>query len=280
VQIISSLQLIRFGNCLIAAVSVWVGAYLAAGFVTTPALWVTMAGVFCICAGGNIVNDIIDRRIDTISHPDRPIPAGKVSIHAAKVLAIIFHLSAMILIAFSNLTVALAGVFAILALLAYNLRLKRVPLVGNLIIAILAGLTLVCGGLAVDPDATLLLPGPIVAAMFAFFFHLIREIIKDIEDMDGDSRNNASSLALWLGVKPSLSLALLLTLIAMALTVLPFVLGWYGIVYLWIVLLLVDLPVTAFVLLAFLRPSRRRLNWCRICLKVGMVCGLAALVVA
>lgn len=279
-QIILSLQLIRFGNCLIAAVSVWVGGYLAVGFVTTPALWLTMAGVFCICAGGNIVNDIVDRRIDSISHPERPIPAGRMSANSAKVLAIVFHLSAIILIAFSSLIVALAGVFAILALLAYNLRLKKVPLVGNLIVAILAGLTFIVGGLAVAPDATLLLPGPIVAAVFAFFFHLNREIIKDIEDMDGDSRENASSLACWLGVKTSLSVALLLTFIAVALTVLPFVFEWYGCVYLWIVLVLVDLPVLAFVLLAFFKPSRQHLNWCRICLKVGMVFGLAALVAA
>lgn len=276
----SILQLIRFGNCLIAAVSVWVGGYLAAGFVTTPALWVTMAGVFCICAGGNIVNDIVDRRIDAVSHPDRPVSAGRISIRSAKVLAIVFHLCSLILVAFSNLNVAIIGIVAIVALLGYNLRLKRVPLVGNLIVAALAGLTFVCGGLAVDPEATVLLPGPVVATVFAFFFHLIREIIKDIEDIEGDRRGNSSSLALWLGTNPALSLALVLSVITVVLTILPFAFDWYGTVFLSLVLLLVDLPLLVFILLAFIRPTRQHLNWCRISLKVGMVFGLVALIVA
>ena len=89
-------------------------------------------------------------------------------------------------------------------------------------------MTFVCGGLAVDPVAALILPGPLIATVFAFLFHLIREIVKDVEDREGDRRVGGSSLALWLGVRPSLGIGLGLYLVLAASTFVPYAMEWYG----------------------------------------------------
>ena len=57
----------------------------------------------------------------------------------------------------------------------------------------MSGTVLLAGGLAVDIEQTWQLPGPLVAAIFAFLFHTVREILKDVCDIDGDRREGCPS---------------------------------------------------------------------------------------
>ena len=105
-----------------------------------------------------------------------------------------------------NWQVVVVAAATIGLLVAYNLYLKKVPLVGNVAVALLAGMTFITGGLAYDPVFTFRLPGPLIPATFAFFFHLVREIVKDVQDIDGDSRLGVKSLPMVVGVSRSLLL--------------------------------------------------------------------------
>ena len=275
----ATLQLIRVGNCLMAAAAVWVGSYLTVGFQDSRSLWVVMAGAFVICAGGNIVNDIIDRDADRINHPARPLPSGRLTLSAAKRVALLCHLGALSMIFISNWYVMSLGLLTIVALFTYNLWLKKLPLVGNLLIGILGGLAFLCGGLAVDPGRALELPGPLMAAIFAVLFHLIREIVKDVEDLEGDGLQQVRSLGRLIGVRAALIVALGLLLTLIFLTLVPVWYGWYGEWYLIIVLLLIDLPLLGLLVLTCLRPKRQHIQWSRAALKIGMLLGLVALLI-
>jgi geranylgeranylglycerol-phosphate geranylgeranyltransferase len=277
VNIPATLRLIRFGNCLMVAAAVWVGAYLTVGFHGSIELVVSMSGAFLICAGGNVVNDIIDRDADRINHPSRPLPSGELTISAARMVALSCHAFALIPVILSNRPVMTLGLATMSALFAYNLWLKRLPLIGNLLIGILGGMAFLCGGLSVDPEHALELPGPLVASAFAIMFHLIREIVKDVEDIDGDRLQQIRSLGRLAGARPALIVALLLFVMFIILTIVPAWYGWYGDRYLVIVLFMIDLPLFVLLTLTCVNPKRQFVQWSRAGLKIGMVLGLVAL---
>ena len=262
-----------------AAAAVWVGSYLTAGFRGSFSLWVAMSGAFLICAGGNVVNDIIDRDADRINHPARPLPSGEMLLSTAKRIALLCHILALFLIFLSNWNVMSLGLATIAVLFTYNIWLKRLPLIGNLLIGMLGGAAFLCGGLVVDPDRALDLPGPLVAASFAVLFHLIREIVKDVEDLEGDGFQQVHSLGRLVGVRTALFVALGLFLVLIILTLMPVWYGWYGEWYLRIVVLLIDLPLLSLLVLTCLRPKREFIQWSRAALKIGMLLGLVALLV-
>jgi len=71
--------------------------------------------------------------------------------------------------------------FSIVLLFLYSKYLKRIPLLGNVTVAFLTGLVFIFGGVVVsNPGAA------IVPAVFAFLINLIRELVKDMEDIEGD----------------------------------------------------------------------------------------------
>ncbi len=277
--LLSIVRIIRLGNCLIASAAVWVGAYLTVGFVMSADLLTAMCGALLICAGGNTVNDILDIKSDKINHPDRPLPSGALSVSRAKTIALVCHIAAIPLIAISNWQVMSLGILTIATLMAYNLWLKGAPLIGNMLIGLLGAAAFICGGLATDPERAFSLPGPLIAATFALMLHLIREIVKDIEDIDGDRLGKAHSLPRMIGGRSALLIAMLLFGFLALLTILPYAYGWFGKAYAATVVLFVDVPILAMFVMAWEKPSRQSLAWLRSGLKMGMLFGLIALLI-
>ncbi len=198
----------------------------------------------------------------------------------ARRLAIGFNAVAMIMALCVNWLVAVIALVTILLLLAYNLRLKKVPLAGNLVVAALAGLTFVTGGLAIDPQLAFRLPGPLLPALFAFFFHLVREIVKDVQDMAGDGSADLRTLPRLIGPQRALLTALGLFAALTLLTLIPIFTGWFGRWYHIIVVYVVDLPLLAFLIVLWGNPTPRMLVIGSTALKVGMALGMLALVLA
>jgi geranylgeranylglycerol-phosphate geranylgeranyltransferase len=265
------LKLARPVNCAIAFLSVLVGAGMAGQ--TPDAGRALSAGLSaaCIAGGGNALNDACDEAADRINRPDRPIPSGQVSRRAAVMLAMaLFGVGAGLSIGLGAKAIWVA-LTAIGGLAAYDLALKRVPVVGNGVVSGVSGLALLYGGVAVDRvDATW------APAGFAFLFHLGREIVKDVEDLQGDAAVGAGSVALVWGVRPALKMTTAVYLTLIALTPIPF--WWEG--YNWRYLLVLC-PVDAiflYVLWSMWR-DRSRQNLLRLdaLLKLNMVFGLLAL---
>jgi len=276
-QIVETLKLIRSVNCLLAAVGVWIGAYLTWFHPVYFGPIVAGLAAFLVCAAGNVVNDLCDVGIDRISHPNRVLVRGGLSVQFARNLAIGLNAAAVILAVAVSWQVTAVAVFTIALLLAYNLRLKRTPLAGNATVALLAGLTFMTGGIAVDPVSAFRLPGPLIPCTFAFFFHLVREIIKDIQDIEGDRGHGINTLPQAVGVSRSLQLALLLFLVLVLLTLVPIARGWFGRSYEILTVYVVDLPLLALLIFLWGFPNRRMLAVTSTALKLGMAIGLLAL---
>lgn len=278
--ILQSLRLIRTVNCLLASAGVWAGAYMTLEPINWPSLILVASATFCICAAGNVFNDLRDIEIDKIAHPARALPSEKLSAAFAFRLGIGLGLIGLILPLFVNFVSELVVVAAVALLLAYNYRLKRLPLAGNLIIALLTGGTLVLGGVATSVEPTFDLPGPLIPALYAFLLHLMREIIKDILDMEGDRKNGLRTLPIVWGVRVSLVAVFVLSICLSAAVYRPVVLEWFGYQYGYVAGIGVCLPVVVMSISTLVHPSTLMLKVFSVVLKVAMGIGLFALFIA
>jgi geranylgeranylglycerol-phosphate geranylgeranyltransferase len=279
-RFVEVLKLIRLVNCLLAMVGVGVGTYMTWLRPSYYEPLVAAAAAFLICAGGNIVNDLVDIEVDRVNRPHRILVQEALSKRYAIVLAVLVNIVAVLLALAVNLIVTSIALVVIAFLLLYNLWLKRVPLAGNMVIAALGGLTFMTGGFAIDSFMALTLPGPLIPAVYAFFFHMVREIIKDVEDIEGDRRVGIKTLPQVIGVRNSLSLALLLFLILVILTYLPILAGWFGSYYKIITVYIIDLPLLLLLIFIWGNPTAPMLRIGSLSLKAGMVLGIVALILA
>ncbi|MFQ5500519.1 MAG: geranylgeranylglycerol-phosphate geranylgeranyltransferase [Candidatus Zixiibacteriota bacterium] len=275
-----TLKLIRTVNCLLAMVGVGVGAYLTGGPPSFYAALMTSISAFLVCAAGNVVNDLVDVGIDRIIHPARPLVMGTVTRRYASILSIVattlgIGIGLTVSAAVTGIVVGAACLLA-----AYNFGLKRIVVVGNVSVAALSALTFVAGGVAVDPRAAFSLPGPLVPAAFAFLFHMVREIVKDVQDMEGDRTAGIRTLPQVIGVSRALIAALVLFLLLSIITLIPSVFGWYGGYYEIVAVYLMDIPLVALLVLIWRNPTPTLLRVGSTALKFGMGLGIVALLLA
>ena len=255
------------------------GGLLAGGadaFVPPHAARLALACVSAalIGAGANAINDVYDLAIDRVNRPGRPLPSGQVSVQAARVLwATTTALGVALGAAVSAVHLGIAAASAAL-LWAYSARLKRVPLLGNVAVALVIGLALLYGGLAVGGWQ-----GAAVGAGFAFLTTLAREIVKDVEDVVGDRAGGARTLATVASPRAAARTALLVVALTVAALPVPLFLPALGASFLlWSLPAAVALALAAWPLLAAPRPDLPRAAgpssaW----LKVSMVAGIVAL---
>mgnify|MGYP003335851479 CR=1 FL=1 len=177
--------------------------------------------VLLIAASGNIVNDSLDSEIDAINRPRKKSYAAMISKTAALNIFIILS-SVAILIAFyiaesiNNLLLGGVQVAAVLLLGLYSGYLKKIMLVGNVVVALLSAMIPVVAGLY-EPSFYQNFVYIIIYAVFAFLVSLIREIIKDVEDEEGDRAVGRKTIPIVLGrstTKVILSVLILITALA------------------------------------------------------------------
>jgi geranylgeranylglycerol-phosphate geranylgeranyltransferase len=208
---------------LIAFISVLLGAFLSSGeaALMLPAVYVAIAA-FLILSAGNAINDCCDVEIDRINKPNRPIPSGRLSRREAVTFAVICSTIGVALSFLVNLGAILISVSVVLLLALYAVKLKRTPLLGNALVALLTGLTFISGGVAVERPL-----GAIIPALFAFLFSLGRELVKDIEDVKGDKALGARTAPVVWGVGVSAAISAIVMGSVVILTPIPFILGVY-----------------------------------------------------
>ena len=233
---IAYVELLRPLNGLIAFGSVFLGAIFASGSFVSSTLIVAISA-FLVLSAGNTINDFCDYRIDAINKPSRPIPSGYVQRQQALGLSIVLLLMGLSLgVLTGNIYAIIIVTIVSMTLLLYAVWLKKTPLIGNVAIGILTGLTFIAGGITVKS-----IKGTIVPAAFAFLFTTAREIIKDIEDIEGDVAQGTGTIAVRWGehIAAVIASAFMLTLILFSL--IPYVLGMYSWLYLMVVVAGVDL---------------------------------------
>ncbi|SNS05202.1 4-hydroxybenzoate polyprenyltransferase [Belliella buryatensis] len=160
-------------------------------------LYLLVLSTVIITASGYMINDYYDVKIDYINKPNEVI-IGK---GMKRRMVIFFHT----VLNFTGIGIAWyvsprVGVITFISaflLWLYSNQLKRLPFIGNFVVALLTGAAIWIVGYYYQQSELLVL----TYAIFAFFINLIREIIKDIEDRQGDRKHGCKTLPIVLGFR-------------------------------------------------------------------------------
>ncbi|RMG64388.1 MAG: hypothetical protein D6715_09840 [Calditrichaeota bacterium] len=266
------LSISRPANLVIVFCSVAVGAAIADAPFTHSALWLAALSATLIAGGANTINDVYDLEIDRVNKPFRPLPAGQITPNQAKWAALVELVSGVLLGWLVSPATGLMALCFALLLFEYARRWKRSVLIGNVLVSLSTAAAFVYGALAVNRPSRSLWP-----ALLAFFFHLAREIIKDMEDIPGDRLHQAITLPVKYGERPAIRIVWLAFILLVATSFWPFLLGEYGPTYMLLMAIGVY-PVLTYTLYR-LKPGAdaRQLRQLSTLLKLDMAVGLLAI---
>lgn len=265
------LVLVRAHNLVLAAAGVVAGAWIALErmAVSRAVVLAALSGV-ALGAAANALNDMHDVAADRINRPgQRPLAAGRLGAGAAAatvVAGVLLGLAAAGLVGGALVGVAVAA-FVVMA--AYSRVLKPHGWPGNVAVAAVAGLPLAYGALAVGRPGAGAVPW-----LVAGWLHLVREVVKDLDDAPGDRAIGRRTLPVRIGRDRTLRVATGLAVLFLPVSVgAPWAAG-YGWAYFGIAA-----PAWGAVIVAARRLHRGRTAGVSGMLKGAMVIGLVALVV-
>lgn len=264
-------KIIRFWNLAIIVFAQGFTAYFLVGGNTlfVPQLYVLVLSTVLIAAAGYIINDYYDVKIDLINKPERVVVGKSIR----RRYALLFHW-ALSFIGVSlgfllSWKIAVVNFFSGFLLWWYSNLLKRKPFVGNFSVALLTGLSVYVVAVLFDPFNKLIL----VYSFFSFFITLIREIIKDIEDLKGDNTFGCQTLPIIWGIRKTKTFIYLLALIhVLAIVYFNSLYVWLPV---WILTVFVFFPVSFLVLrLTFadtVKDFSKLSLYCKIILLLGVL---------
>lgn len=206
-------------------------------------VWLLTASVL-IAAAGYIINDYFDLNIDQINKPEKNVLNSIISRRWAIIWHIILSavgiLCTAIAVSFQKWYLIIANVVCVLLLWFYSTSFKRQLLVGNIVISLLTAWTILIFFFAQVPFSAAFNSNnettmkffriSFLYAGFAFIISLIREAIKDMEDLQGDRHYGCNTLPIFAGIRATKIyisiwiMVLLAALIILQLYVLQF--GW------------------------------------------------------
>ena len=238
-SLLGYVQLARPLNGIIAFISAWLGGMFASGgkfliITNLNLIYVSIAALIMLSAG-NAINDYCDYKIDLINKPNRPLPSGRLKRQNALVFAIILIGISITLGALINIYALCIAILVSGMLVCYAFWLKRTPIYGNITVSTLTGITFISGGVAIGS-----IQGTIIPAIFAFLFTGAREIVKDLEDTEGDQEHQANTLAIQ---NPRFAVLLALGFMSSVIlfSPIPYIFGWYSWHYLITIIFGVDI---------------------------------------
>lgn len=200
--------------------------------------------------GANTLNDYFDYEIDKINRPDRAISSGLVLRNHALILSL-FSLFIGVLIALRlNKDSQLLSIGVSLPLIiAYNVKLKNYPLIGNIIVSLILAMSFIYAGLVFKKTEPLIIP-----ALLAFGLTLIREIVKDLADIKGDKSAGLMTFPIVYGKKKTIILCTILSLFLGIGSFIPFLTGYYNTFYGISLILMVEIPLAVVVISLLNKP--------------------------
>ena len=211
-----NLFMIAFIQCIIKYVFFELPQFKNANLTTaldTAAFTSLVLATICIAAAGNIINDIYDVVTDSINKPHKVIVGKSISEDLANNLFMGFTVFGILLGVYATWDIdknSYATIFLIVSALLYwyATSLKQTILIGNILVSFLVGLSiLIVGVFEISPmitpdsrDAYLFMFKFLVDyAIFAFLINLVRELVKDLEDVDGDHKAGYNTLPIAIG---------------------------------------------------------------------------------
>lgn len=226
----------------------------------------------CICvqlliAAGCVLNDIKDRHIDKINKPKTHIIGNTISLKEARIIFFVLTLLIVLLSIYISINMfkewAIISASVYISALLYDYYLKRSPLFGNVLMAILtAFIPLILFFFAEDcinalnnEKVNVLI---YLYAALPFLIIIPRELSLDISDMEGDKADGCKTLPILIGEKKSKQVVVFLLLLLITLSI-PLVFTFQ---YLALSLIVVDLLILVYIYK--LRKVKTRLEYIRI----------------
>jgi len=195
----SILKLTRFGNLVMVAFT----QYFTAAFlidrqtIFDVRLFLLSVSTMAIAAAGYIINDYYDVKIDYINKPDRVVIGKSITRRFAILFHVLLSLCGIAIGAYLSWRITALNVVSVFLLWLYSNSLKRLPFIGNFVVALLTGAAVYSVDILYRTGNPLI----IVFAVFAIYMTLVREIIKDIEDLKGDNTFGCKTLPIVWGIR-------------------------------------------------------------------------------
>lgn len=265
------IEILRPGNAVMGAITIVLIALIDKTF-SLPII-IAMAAVFFETAAGNVINDYFDYNIDLINKPERPIPSGRISLKNGRNYGYFLFLAGTIcgfLISYLTNNWIPFGIviLADVILYLYAYKLKSTPLIGNLTVGFMTGFGFVFGGFTINNPT--IITTSIFLGFFAFVMTTAREIVKDIEDVEGDKADGAKTLPILIGKKTPAILAAILIIADCALCPLLYIWNVFGMLYLVIIAVAVILFIYSAILILKSQDETTAHKSSKI-LKIGML---------
>ena len=224
------LNLFRYQNLLfIALVQVFIKYSLFHPFkidvtLNTFDFVLLVIATLCIAAAGNIINDIYDVEIDKINKPNKVLMGRKISERNANWLYIALNVIGVAIGFYLSNSIgkpSFAALFIVFSALLYLYAsyLKGIFLAGNLLVSALVAMSLIIVALfdllpatSAENQASQSAVFKIVLyySLFAFSINFIREIVKDLQDINGDKKGGMNTLAITIGRKRTVIIVFIL----------------------------------------------------------------------
>ncbi|MHB1922952.1 MAG: geranylgeranylglycerol-phosphate geranylgeranyltransferase [Chitinophagaceae bacterium] len=271
------LKLIRYPNLIYIALT----QYLVQYFVIIPILaqsgiqpsldpilfFLLVLSTLLIAAAGYIINDYFDVKIDLVNNPEKIIVDKKINRRWAMAFHTIFNLTGVFLGFYlaqklGHIWLGSIQVTCTFSLWFYSTSFKRKIFIGNIVISLLTALTLIVVGLY-EPKFTgrffsefygfsrtifLILA---FYSFFAFIISMVREMVKDMEDIQGDSKEGCKTIPVVWGIKicKNICVGFILVLLSSLLFVQFYLFGihWMGLIVYFI--LLIEVPLIYIILI-------------------------------
>jgi geranylgeranylglycerol-phosphate geranylgeranyltransferase len=219
-------------NVLISILSIFVAAFITGTISPLAKVLLACFSGGIIMAASNTMNDYFDLDIDRVNRPNRPLVSGKLSPSFALRLAQLEFVVGIVLGFLISFNAFLIALIISSLIVLYSYKFKRLPLLGNLVVSFSTSMAFIYGGVAVNRIRQTIVP-----AVFSFFYHFGREIIKDVQDMQGDAAGGARTFPLVYGEKAALQLTTVNFIFLILLLPVPYLIRWYNLNYLLVIIL-------------------------------------------
>ncbi len=249
-----------------------------------------------IAAGGNIINDYFDLNIDKINKPHKLVIEKYISRRYAIFLHLLTSLSGIMCSVYvahklNLFWLGIANTISVLLLFIYSASLKKKFLIGNIVVSALTAWVIMVLAL---PEYEVLLLDPqnkndiynkmfrlgLLYASFSFIISVVREVVKDMEDVDGDRKNGCKTMPILLGLNATKTFVFVWLIVLIALLVIAQIYvirfkWWLSIIYAIIFLIV---PLTMVTKKLFTAQSANEFHGISTTVKWIMLAGILSMV--
>jgi geranylgeranylglycerol-phosphate geranylgeranyltransferase len=270
----SFLQITRFHTAIQAAAYCMLAVYLRNRQVNLkePKMILAVIVIILAVAFSFVINDVQDVNIDKIDKPNNAIPSGRISLHEARVLAAILAILALLFAGMMGLFFLGITILNLLVSAGYSFFLKNTVIFGNLSVAYLNASIILFGSKLAGGGS------PLINSIFllVFLFTCAQEILYTIRDRHADASCGLHTVATVLGVKKSLLIFYLFTMMTVLGTIIPWLAQYASTGYVFSIILIADLPLLAAIFLLVRSSSNKNIARATRLFSITRACSILA----